>query len=67
MDNCEHLLDPARDTVEAALTACPALTVLATSREPLGLAAEYRSRLAPLPLPRAGDDPATVPSVQFFL
>ncbi|MGD9526002.1 MAG: BTAD domain-containing putative transcriptional regulator [Dehalococcoidia bacterium] len=67
LDNCEHLLAAARDTVEAALAACPALTVLATSREPLGLAAEHRSRLAPLPLPRTGDDLAQVPSVQVFL
>jgi predicted ATPase/DNA-binding SARP family transcriptional activator len=71
IDNCEHLLDAVRDTVDAALTACPALTVLATSREPLGLAAEYRSRLTPLPVPRLGDDLdddlAAVPSVQVFL
>ena len=35
------------------LAACPRLTVLATSREPLGLPAEYTFRLAPLPLPGA--------------
>ena len=51
IDNCEHLLDAARDTVGVVLAACPRLSVLATSREPLGLAAEYAFRLAPLPLP----------------
>ncbi|HWM59534.1 MAG TPA: BTAD domain-containing putative transcriptional regulator [Pseudonocardia sp.] len=72
IDNCEHLLDPVRDTVGLVLSACPRLTVLATSREPLGLAAEYTFRLAPLPLP--GSDPAgsadqlrSVPSMAVFL
>ena len=37
VDNCEHLLDAARDTVGALLEGCPGLTVLATSREPLSL------------------------------
>ncbi|WP_084960503.1 BTAD domain-containing putative transcriptional regulator [Thermoactinospora rubra] len=67
VDNCEHLLDAVRDTVDAMLASCPRLTVLATSREPLGLAAEWVSRLAPLPLPRAGEEPSRVPSVELFL
>jgi predicted ATPase/DNA-binding SARP family transcriptional activator len=67
IDNCEHLLDPLRDTVGAVLAACPALTVLATSREPLGLAAECVFRLAPLPLPRSDRDLRAVPSVEVFL
>jgi predicted ATPase/DNA-binding SARP family transcriptional activator len=74
VDNCEHLLDAVRDTVGALLDGCPELTVLATSRERLGLAGECTSRLAPLPLPRAeghGDRAATrladAPSVAVFL
>ncbi|HYZ08412.1 MAG TPA: BTAD domain-containing putative transcriptional regulator [Pseudonocardiaceae bacterium] len=67
IDNCEHLLDAARDTVDVILSACPGLSVLATSREPLGLAAEYASRLAPLPLPGTDQDLAQVPSVAVFL
>ncbi|MFR9805352.1 BTAD domain-containing putative transcriptional regulator [Pseudonocardia sp. RS010] len=55
VDNCEHLLAGARDLVEAVLAACPRLSVLATSREPLGLAAEYTYRLAPLPVPAPGE------------
>ncbi len=51
IDNCEHLLDAARDTIAALLDGCPELTVLATSREALGLAVERVSRLAPLPVP----------------
>jgi predicted ATPase/DNA-binding SARP family transcriptional activator len=69
LDNCEHLLDAVRDTVGVILSACPELSVLATSREPLGLAAEYTSRLAPLPLPLPGPgtDLPQVPSVAVFL
>ncbi len=58
IDNCEHLLDALRDTVTAVLDACPQLTVLATSREPLGLSAECSSRLSPLPLPALASDGA---------
>ena len=36
------------------MTACPNLTVLATSREPLRLQAERRYRVEPLGLPDAG-------------
>jgi predicted ATPase/DNA-binding CsgD family transcriptional regulator len=32
LDNCEHLLDGVRDCVERILTACPEITVLATTR-----------------------------------
>ncbi|WP_155341470.1 BTAD domain-containing putative transcriptional regulator [Acrocarpospora corrugata] len=67
IDNCEHLLGGVRDTVDVILSSCPGITVLATSREPLGLAAEYVSRLTPLTLPRPGQDPARVPSVALFL
>jgi predicted ATPase/DNA-binding SARP family transcriptional activator len=67
VDNCEHLVDAARDTVGILLSACPGLVVLATSREPLGLAAEYAFRLAPLALPDSDHDLAGVPSVAVFL
>ena len=67
VDNCEHLLDAVRDTVGVVLSSCPELRVLATSREPLGLAAEYVFRLAPLPLPGPDQDLPQVPSVAVFL
>jgi predicted ATPase/DNA-binding SARP family transcriptional activator len=73
IDNCEHLLDAVRDTVEAVLARCPEMTVLATSRERLGLAAEHVYRLAPLPLPDPDVDPdldlgrPQAPSVAVFL
>lgn len=74
VDNCEHRLDAVRDLVAAILDYCPEVSVLATSREPLDLAAECPSRLAPLPLPTSGslgDRDALqlkhVPSVAVFL
>ncbi|MCV6962571.1 LuxR family transcriptional regulator [Mycobacterium intermedium] len=39
-DNCEHLLDASASLVAALLGAAPRLTVLATSREPLGVTGE---------------------------
>ena len=67
VDNCEHLLDAARDVVGALLSACPRLSVLATSREPLGLSVEHAYRLAPLALPRPGQDPSQAAAVAVFL
>jgi predicted ATPase len=46
LDNCEHLLDPVAELVEALERACPGLVVLATSREGLALEGE---RVVPIP------------------
>ena len=35
VDNCEHVVGAAASAVEMLLQACPAVRVLATSREPL--------------------------------
>ena len=51
LDNCEHVLDAVSALVEPLLERSPALTVLATSREPLGLAGETTWRVPPLALP----------------
>src|SRR5919106_3326844 len=51
LDNCEHLLQPVRVLTTSLLEACPALTVLATSRERLAVPLEQTCRLAPLPMP----------------
>ena len=40
LDNCEHLLDGVAGLVDAVLSGCSTVAVLATSREPLGLDAE---------------------------
>jgi predicted ATPase len=57
-DNLEQLL-PAAPFIAGLLEACPSLTLLATSREPLALQAEERYPVSPLALPEPGtvDDP----------
>jgi predicted ATPase/class 3 adenylate cyclase/DNA-binding CsgD family transcriptional regulator len=50
LDNCEHLLDAAAALTTALLGRCSALTVLATSREPLGVPGEAVWRVPPLSL-----------------
>jgi non-specific serine/threonine protein kinase len=54
LDNCEHLLDACARLTAALLGACPALTVLATSRESLGVDGERSWRVPPLAAPPAG-------------
>jgi predicted ATPase len=51
IDNCEHVLDIVSETAEKLVKACPNLTVLATSREPLGAAGESPYRVPSLPAP----------------
>jgi predicted ATPase/DNA-binding SARP family transcriptional activator len=53
MDNCEHLLDPVARITESVLTHCPGVSVLATSREPLGLIGETVWPVEPLADPAA--------------
>ena len=48
LDNCEHLLDESARLAAALLERCPDLTVLATSREPLGIAGEAAFRIPSL-------------------
>lgn len=55
LDNCEQVRAGAAEFVEVALRRCPELTVLATSREPLGVAGERVWRLAPMVLTEAID------------
>jgi predicted ATPase/class 3 adenylate cyclase/DNA-binding CsgD family transcriptional regulator len=50
LDNCEHLLDASAELVVAVLGAAPRLTVLATSREAIGVAGEVSWRVPSLPL-----------------
>ncbi len=40
LDNCEHVIGAVADLAETLLTRCPRLTILATSREPLGVPGE---------------------------
>jgi predicted ATPase/DNA-binding SARP family transcriptional activator len=70
VDNFEHVLSAA-PVLGGLLEVCPALTVLATSREPLSIHAEGRYLVRPLALPELGmlHDPqalAAVDSVALF-
>ncbi|GAA0622231.1 ATP-binding protein [Streptomyces crystallinus] len=49
LDNCEHVIDAAAHLAETLLTRCPALRILATSREPLGVPGERVRPVEPLP------------------
>jgi predicted ATPase/class 3 adenylate cyclase len=50
LDNCEHLLDASAELAVALLGAAPGLTLLATSREPIGVAGEVSWRVPSLSL-----------------
>lgn len=75
LDNCEHLIQDVAEFTDQLLSECPELTVLATSREPLGVPGEAVLPVEPLPDPialrllaergaaaRAGFDPADDPA-----
>src|SRR6201996_2328296 len=50
LDNCEHLLDASAALVMALLASAAGLTLLATSREPIGVAGEVSWRVPSLSL-----------------
>ncbi|WP_328428195.1 AfsR/SARP family transcriptional regulator [Streptomyces sp. NBC_00443] len=53
LDNCEHVVEAAARLVAELLERCPELTVLATSREALGVPGELLRPVEPLPEPVA--------------
>ncbi|MFN0088700.1 MAG: ATP-binding protein [Acidimicrobiales bacterium] len=71
LDNCEHLVEPVAALVARTMRAAPAVSILATSREPLAVNGEQVWTIEPLPTdPGAGVgafDPASVPAVALFL
>jgi predicted ATPase/DNA-binding SARP family transcriptional activator len=66
LDNCEHVLDAAACLVTELLAHCPRVRVVATSREPLGVAGELLCRVSPLPLPERDQPPDSSPAVRLF-
>jgi predicted ATPase/DNA-binding CsgD family transcriptional regulator/tetratricopeptide (TPR) repeat protein len=67
LDNCEHVLAASRLVVGALLDGCDRLSILATSREPLGIAGETVWSVPPLAVPPpSGADPTGYPSVRLF-
>ncbi len=51
LDNCEHVLQPTAELVDALLRAAPGLTIVATSREPLRVAGELVFRVPSMAIP----------------
>jgi predicted ATPase/class 3 adenylate cyclase len=51
LDNCEHLIEACAQLANTLLRAAPRLKILASSREPLGIAGETSYRVPSLPLP----------------
>jgi non-specific serine/threonine protein kinase len=56
LDNCEHVLQGCAELVTQLLQTCDSLSVLATSREPLGVPGEVVCSVPPLPI-AARDEP----------
>ncbi|MET0495106.1 MAG: AAA family ATPase, partial [Actinoplanes sp.] len=63
LDNCEHLVAACADLAEKLLRACPDLSILVTSRQPLRIAGEATLTVQPLsvPEPDAACTPADLP------
>lgn len=57
-DCCERVLASCRSLVNELLTAVPQLTVIATSRQPLGVHGEHRIEVAPLSMDDGGNGDA---------
>lgn len=71
LDNCEHLIDACAAMAELLLRRCPGVTVVATSREPLGVPGEVTFRVPSLAYPKAlettVDELAAFDAVQLFV
>lgn len=57
LDNCEHLITFAAEVADVLLRGCSKLTMLATSREPLGVAGEVTFRVPSLAVPAVAAAP----------
>src|SRR5207302_9159690 len=58
-DNGEHVLAPVAGLDDGILRASRNVVIVATSREPLGIAGEVAWRVPPLTLPEARETPST--------
>ncbi len=72
LDSCEHVVAAAAGLAAAVLSGTAGVTVLATSREPLGVPGERINRLGPLGYPEPSPgltaaEAAAFPAVQIFV
>ncbi len=56
LDNCEHLLDGCAAVADQLLSSCPGVSILATSRERIGIPAEVVWRIPSMGVPAPGKD-----------
>ena len=69
LDNCEHLAKACAELVQALLAAAPEIKVLATSRQPLGVAGEavFRAPSLTYPLLDEVEDALSFEAVRLFV
>jgi predicted ATPase/class 3 adenylate cyclase/DNA-binding winged helix-turn-helix (wHTH) protein len=67
LDNCEHLLEDIAAFVDTMVRLCPFVFILATSREPLLTAGEYRYVVPPLSLPLPGSNVDDSEAIQLLV
>jgi predicted ATPase/DNA-binding CsgD family transcriptional regulator len=67
LDNCEHVADEAGALIAGLLGACPALQVVATSRQSLGVPGEQLFRVGGLAIGAPGDRAGEPGAVDLFL
>ena len=65
VDNCEHLVANAARTIAAIVRDAPRIRVLATSREPLGIAGEATYRVPPHAIPLPNMTPRAVDAAAY--
>ncbi len=73
LDNCEHLIGAAAAFAQALVRGCPQVTLIASSREPLGIPDEHAFRMPTLAAPAAdateltAEEAMTYSSVELFV
>jgi predicted ATPase/DNA-binding winged helix-turn-helix (wHTH) protein len=70
LDNCEHVIDEAASLADDVLGGARSIRILATSREPLRIAAETVHHLTPLDIPAAtltAEQAFAYPAVELFM
>lgn len=65
-DNCEHLLDGCAELVDRVLAQCPDVTILATTREALGVEGEQAWRIPSMSLPTGPSDMEASEAIRLF-
>ena len=67
LDTCEHLADAPGQFGLAITSEAPGVTVLATSRQPLGVRGERTMPILPLPVPETDDELSPGDAVDLFV